>query len=106
MDNQPEIAEFFTVVLLDPTDLGRLSDNFTEAAIEILPNQDPQGVLEITPISLPLQNGGLNAEENVQFINFEVMRNFGTFDEVTVSVGTTAGTATAAEGEQQLSYFL
>lgn len=99
MDSIPEIAEVFTVVLLEPTNLGSLSGNFTEATVGILPNQDPQGVLEIAPVNLPLVDGGLNVEEDIQFVNFQVTRSFGTFDEVTVVVQTTVGTATAAEGE-------
>lgn len=99
MDSIPELAELFTVVLLEPTNLGRLSSNSTEATVGILPNQDPQGVLEIAPVNLPLMNGGLSVEEDIQFINYQVTRSFGTFDEVTVAVQTTAGTATAAEGE-------
>lgn len=99
MDNIPELAEFFLVVLLDPTDLGRLAINSTGAVIEILPNQDPQGVLQITPVSLPLVNGSLLVEESLQFIDFEVTRSFGTFGEVTVALQTMSGTATSVNGE-------
>lgn len=99
MDNIPELAEIFRVVLLEPTNLGRLASNFTEATVGVLPNQDPQGVLEIAPTNLLPVNNALSVEEDVQFINFEVSRRFGTFDEVSVVVETTSGTATAAEGE-------
>lgn len=98
MDSLPELAERFSVVLLDPTELGRLSSNSTISLIEILPNQDPYGVLQLTPANIPLVNGGLAVEETVQFVNYEVTRAFGTFGEVTVAVETTPLSATSANG--------
>lgn len=102
MDESFELAEVFLVRLLEPTDLGRLATNFTEATIEILPNQDPQGVLQIAPVGLPLEAGVLSVEENVQFVNYQVTRSFGTFGEVMVAVETTSGTATSAGGKHDL----
>ena len=99
MDSLPELAERFSVVLLDPTELGRLSSNSTTSLIEILPNQDPHGVLQLTPTTLPLVNGGLAVEETVQFVNYEVTRIFGTFGEVTVAIETTPQSATFANGK-------
>ena len=99
MDSNPELSEIFFVVLLEPTNLGRLSANQTVATVEILPNQDPQGVLQLAPVDLLLAGGGLLLEEDIQFVNFEVMRSMGTFGEVTVQVQTTPGTATSAQGE-------
>lgn len=98
MDNTPEVAEVFFVTLLEPTNLGRLSTDFTQATIEILPNQDPQGVLQIAAVALPL-SVSLQVEENAEFINYEVTRSFGLFGEVTVAVETTSGTATSADGQ-------
>ncbi len=98
MDSLPELAEYFSVILLDPTELGRLSSNFTVSLIEILPNQDPHGVVQITPVNLPLVNGGLLVEENVQFINYEVTRTSGTFGEVTVAIETTSDSAVSTNG--------
>lgn len=98
MDSLPEIAEYFSVVLLDPTELGRLSSNHTVSSVEILPNQDPQGVIQMAPVSLPLMNGGLVLEENVQFVNYEVTRTLGTFGEVTVAVETTPQSAVSTNG--------
>lgn len=99
MDSIPELAEVFLVSLLEPTNLGRLSDNSTEATIEILPNQDPQGVLQIAPVGLTLDGGTLPVEENDQFINYEVTRSFGAFGEVTVAVETASGLATSTDGK-------
>ena len=106
MDSLPEIAEYFSVNLLDPTELGRLSSNHTVSSVEILPNQDPQGVLQVAPVSLPLMNGGLLVEENVQFINYEVTRTFGTFGEVTVAVETTPQSAVSTNGNSMLLLLL
>lgn len=98
MDSLPEVAEYFSVILFDPTELGRLSSNFTVSLVEILPNQDPHGIVQIVPVNLPLVNGGLLVEENVQFVNYEVTRTSGTFGEVTIAVETTSQSATAANG--------
>ena len=97
-DSTPELAELFRVVLLDPATLGRLSDNFTEATIGILPNQDPQGVLDVAPIDNPLVGGVLIVEEDAMFINFQVTRSFGSFNEVSATIHAAAGTATTSEG--------
>ena len=98
MDDSPEVAEVLLVTLLPPTGLGRLASNQTQATVEILPNQDPQGVLQIAPVGVPL-DGGVLVEENVEFINFEVTRTSGTFGEVTVAVETTSGTAISTNGK-------
>lgn len=98
MDNIPELAEVFSVVLLEPTDLGRLSTNATVATIVILPNQDPQGVLQIAPVGLQLEGGLIAVEENVQFINYEVTRSFGTFGDIAVAVETSSGSAMSPNG--------
>lgn len=98
MDDIPELAEMFLVTLGEPN-LGRLSSNDTESSIEILPNQSPQGVLEIVPVNLPIANGRVLVEENTDFIEYEVIRSFGAFGEVTVVIETTSGTAISAAGE-------
>ena len=100
MDSLPELAEYFSVILLDPTELGRLSNIFTMSAVEILPNQDPHGVLQIATVSLTLVNGGLMLEENVQFVNYEVTRSSGTFGEVTIAVETTSQSALSTNGNR------
>ena len=87
------------MVLLAPTELGRLASNSTTAMIEILPNQDPHGVLQITPADSQLVNGGLLVEESTQWVNYEVTRTRGTFGEVTVAVETFARSATSASGK-------
>ena len=104
MDDTPELAEVFSVILLEPTGLGRLSTNNTVATIEILPNQDPQGVLQIAPVSLQLGEGLMAVEENIQFINYEVTRSFGTFGDITVAVETSSGTATSPNGMMSHSF--
>ena len=48
-DDVPEIDELYTVMLLDPSDIGRLATNDTMATILIAANQDPSGVIEIIP---------------------------------------------------------
>lgn len=98
MDNIPELTEMFMVSLLEPTELGRLNNDFTEAAIEILPNQDPNGVLELTAVGVPLLNGAVSLEESIGFVDYEVTRTSGTFGEVTVEVATTSAMATSANG--------
>jgi hypothetical protein len=99
MDNIPEVAEEFSLTLLEPTNLGRLSTNSTVARIEILSNQDPQGVLQIYPVGLSMDRGLVTVEENVQFINYEVTRSFGTFGDITVAVETTAESASSVDGD-------
>lgn len=107
MDNIPELAEYFSVILLDPTDLGRLSSNFTVAQIEILPNQDPHGIVQlIAPADFPLVNGGLIVEESAQFLNYEVTRTSGTFGTITVAVETTPNSAVSADGKCFAAYVL
>ena len=99
MDSTPELSEVFLIRLLEPTSLGRLAPNQTFATIEILPNQDPQGVLQLAPVDIPLTNGAVRLEESIPFVNYEVARSMGNFGEVAVVVETSSGTATSAEGE-------
>ena len=99
MDSTPELSEVFLVRLLEPTGLGRLAQNQTFATIEILPNQDPQGVLQLAPVDIALTNGVLRLEESMPFVNYQVTRSMGSFGEIAVAVETSSGTATSAEGE-------
>ena len=96
MDDIPELTEAFLVTLQEPIDFGRLSNNFTVARLEIAQNQDPFGVLQLTPVSsTPTVSDDVEVEETVGFVNYEVTRSFGRFGEVTVNVETTARTATS-----------
>ena len=106
MDDIPELAESFLVTLLEPPTLGRLSVNSTVATIEVVPNQDPYGVLELFPVTASLVNGRIEVEENVGFIDYEVRRSAGSFGEITVTVQTSPRTATSATGKKILHSML
>lgn len=97
MDDISELVELFRVVLREPISIGRLSTNSTEAQVEILPNQDPHGVLQL--VSVPLLDGVVSVEETVGFINYQVNRTSGVFGDITVAVETSPRTATSADGE-------
>lgn len=99
MDDISELAELFRVVLREPISIGRLSTNSTEAQVEILPNQDPHGVLQLAPVSMPLLDGVVSVEETVGLINYQVNRTSGVFGDITVAVETSPRTATSADGE-------
>ena len=98
MDEIPELAEMFLVTLGEPN-LGRLSSNDTDSTIEILPNQSPQGVFQIVPVNTPSVDGRVLVEEDIDFVEYQVIRSLGTFGEVTVVIETTAGTAISTDGE-------
>ncbi len=100
MDNFPELTESFSVSLLPPADIGRLSINSTLASIQISANQDPNGVVELRPLRTELVNGGgIQVEETAGFVEFEVVRSGGTFGEISVMLQTSSRTATSAFGK-------
>ena len=99
MDSSPELAELYTVQLMDPT-LGRLDVGRTTVEITILANQDPYGLFEVIPLVDP-SSTSITVEEGSGALGFEVRRAFGTFGTTSVRWRTSAETATDNTGGQQ-----
>ena len=99
MDVSPELAELYTVQLMDPT-LGRLDVDRMTVEITILANQDPYGLFEVIPLVDP-SSTSISVEEGSGALGFEVRRTFGTFGTTSVRWRTSAETATDNTGGQR-----
>lgn len=99
MDELPELAESYSVQLMDPS-LGRLAVDRTTVEVAILPNQDPYGLFEVVPLGDPA-SASISVEEGSGVLGFEVRRAFGTFGSTSVQWRTTAETATDNTGVWQ-----
>lgn len=128
MDDIPELNETYTITLLDPDALGDLSDTNSSALITILANQNPHGLLELFPIdrydsvyvytnlrrcvivvtcsqcvwSHHSNASSLMVEEDVQYIELEISRSYGTFGEITVMINSVEESAVSPTGKTTL----
>ena len=100
MDSDPELAENFTVSLRMPTGTASLAVSDTVATIEVLANQEPQGVLSLVPLSLPQLGGSLQIEEAGGRVNLQVIRTQGSFGTISVTMATEPGSATFSAGNK------
>lgn len=97
MDDIPETDEVFFVTLLPPPQLGRLSETATTATITIQANQNPFGVLELSAVGVT--GSQVSVEEDMDRVEFELTRSFGTFGDVSIFLDTIPGTAISTPGE-------
>ncbi|KAI8777860.1 G-protein coupled receptor 98, partial [Biomphalaria glabrata] len=91
-DEEPELAENFTLTLLTPSN-GAILGNITTKAINIDQSDSPWGLLQIYPSNTGLTS--IATEEIFTTLSLDVVRSKGTLGKVTVKVVTIPGSATA-----------
>ncbi|XP_071587409.1 adhesion G-protein coupled receptor V1 isoform X2 [Heliangelus exortis] len=84
MDGVPELDELYSVVLSGYSEMPGKLGNATRVDITILKNDDPHGVIQFLPDELPVTIKESKGE-NVYSASYRVVRNQGSYGNVSVS---------------------
>ncbi|KAE8635798.1 hypothetical protein XENTR_v10002742 [Xenopus tropicalis] len=95
LDEEPEMDEHFTVILLSPTGGSKLGTR-VQTLITVLQNQAPQGLFSIFPANN--RSNSMTVEEGNVTVYLKVSRNNGLNMSVSVEWETLSGTALGIRG--------